>query len=103
MRMVKKFAWVQIHKIILKPEERSQNLPEDTKMVPLEMWVKGYLLEDACINDVVKIKTTTGRIEIGVLIQENPSYMHTYGNFVPEILKIDQIVKSAFSEGDADE
>ncbi len=101
--MVKKNAWVQIHKIILKPEERSQNLPEDTKKVPLEMWVKGRLLADACINEVVSIKTTTGRIETGVLIHENPAYLHTYGNFVPEILEIDHIVKSALSSGEDDE
>ena len=35
-------------------------------------------------------KTVTGRLESGILIEINPSYMHTYGKFVPEILKIDQ-------------
>ncbi|HBG38663.1 MAG TPA: 2-amino-4-ketopentanoate thiolase, partial [Clostridiaceae bacterium] len=31
--MIKKGEWVQIHDIVLKPEERSPHLPEDTKKV----------------------------------------------------------------------
>ena len=35
--MAKKGDWVQIHNIVLTPEERSGALPEDTKSHPLEM------------------------------------------------------------------
>jgi hypothetical protein len=101
--MIKKNTWVQIKKTILKPEERTGNIPEETKKVPLEMWVKGSLLDDAQLGDDVKIKTLTGRIESGILIQENPSYLHTYGAFVPEILKIDAMVKEALFGSDTDE
>jgi len=92
--LIKKDTWVQIKKIILNPEDRSGSIPEETKKVPLVMWVKGFLMDDAEMNDEVKIKTVTGRLESGILIEINPSYMHTYGKFVPEILKIDQIVKT---------
>ena len=91
--MIKKGSWVQIRKVVLNPDERAYNLPEATKKVPLLLWVKGYLLKDAEINDNVKIKTVTGRIEEGELLTVNPSYMHTYGNFIPEIKEIDSIVK----------
>ena len=101
--MIKKNSWVQIRKEILQPHERAEHLPEPTKKVPLVMWVKGYLLADASINDQVEIKTITGRTETGKLVQENPSYMHTYGKFVPEILEIDRIVKSALFGGDTNE
>ena len=92
--MIKKGSWVQIKKIVLNPEERASNLPEATKKVPLLLWVKGHLIEDALMNESVKVKTLTGRIEEGELVALNPSYQHTYGNFIPEILEIDQIVKS---------
>jgi 2-amino-4-ketopentanoate thiolase alpha subunit len=98
--MIKKNSWVQITKEILQPNERAENLPKPTKKVPLKMWVKGYLQADASIGDDVTIKTITGRIETGYLVIENPSYMHTYGKFVPEILEIDRIVKSALFGGD---
>lgn len=98
--MVQKNAWVQIHKIILMPKERAATLPGDTKKVPLEMWVKGYLLADANIDDEVSVKTVTGRIESGTLVKENPAYLHTYGKFVPELLEIDRIVKTAMYGGD---
>lgn len=99
--MIKKNSWVQITKTILEPEERASHLPEPTKKVPLVMWVKGFLLNDAEINASVKIKTLTGRIESGVLVCVNPSYMHTYGEFVPEILEIDRIVKTKLFGGDS--
>lgn len=91
--MIRKGSWVRIKKIVLRPEERAENLPADTKLVPLVMWTKGYLLGDANINDTVKIRTVTGRIEEGTLLEENPAFRHDYGAFVVEILKIREIVK----------
>jgi len=93
--MISKNTWVQIHKIVLKPEERPATLPEETRKVPLELWVKGYLLTEANLGDKVSVRTITGRLECGTLVQINPCYLHTYGAFVPEILKIDLIVKDA--------
>jgi len=96
--MIKKGAWVQIHKIVLTPAERSAQIPEDSKKVPLEMWVKGYLCEDAEMNTSARIETLTGRIENGTLMAVNPSYHHDYGDFIPELLVIDRMVKAALKE-----
>jgi hypothetical protein len=93
MNLVKQGTWVQIKKIILKPSQRAHNLPEQTKKTPLMMWVKGFLTENALIGEEVTIKTLTGRIEQGELLKINPSFMHTYGEFIPEILMIDKICK----------
>jgi hypothetical protein len=97
--MIEKNTWVRIHKIVLKPEERSNNLPEETKKVPLELWVKGYLQNDANIGDEVIVKTRVHRLETGTLVEINPSYLHNYGEFVKEILEIDEIIKKAI-DGD---
>ncbi len=101
--MIKKYSWVQIKKTILTPDERAKSLPEPTRKVPLLMWVKGFLQEDSEIGDEVKIKTITGREESGILVCENPSFQHNYGNFVPEILEIDKIVKSELFGGETNE
>jgi hypothetical protein len=98
--LIKKGSWVQIKKIILNPEQRANNLPEATKKVPLLLWVKGTLLSDSEMNDMVEIKTVTGRIESGELIDVNPSYLHNYGKYMPEIQEIDRIVKSTLFGGD---
>lgn len=37
--------------------------------VPLEMWIKGYLQEDANIGDEVEVLTRTKRIENGTLLK----------------------------------
>ena len=89
-------TWVEIHDTVLKPEERTGNLPEETKKVPLEMRVKGFLLnEEANLNDRVKIRTVTGRIVEGNLIKENPIYEHGYGEtFIPELLRIGQDLRA---------
>lgn len=103
MNLIKKNTWVQIKKTILEPKERTGNIPEETKKVPLLMWVKGYLLSDASIGELVEIKTLTGRIEKGELIEANPAYMHTYGKFVPEILEIDKLLKDTLFGGESNE
>lgn len=87
--VVKAGSYVQIHKIELKPEERTGKLPEDTKKVPLELWTKGFLQEEAKMNDEVTIKTITGRMVNGTLIAVNPTYDYGFGKtFVPELLKV---------------
>ena len=48
--MPKKGDWVRIHRVVLQPWERAAAVPEDTKRVPLELWVKGYLCADAAIG-----------------------------------------------------
>ncbi len=103
MRRRAEGTWVRIHDIILAPEERATNLPEDTKEVPLEMWTKGFLLEEAGIGDMVEIKTITGRTVKGTLVEVNPYYSHSYGEFVPEILEIGLQLKELLWGGGLDE
>ena len=98
--MAKKGDWVRIHKIILKAEERTGKLPEDTQKVPLEMWTKGYLLADAEIGDEVEIESVHGRHETGTLIAVNPYYTHNFGTCVPELLAIDQQVRGIVFGGE---
>jgi|SRR5690625_1120458 len=91
--------WVRIHKIILSSEERTDNLPKDTKQVPLEMWDKGFLLnEKANIGDEVKIETYIGRKVKGTLIEVNPYWDHDYGKAVPEILYIGRQARKLLEE-----
>ncbi len=100
--MIDKGTYVRIRKTVFKPEERSNNLPEETKKVPFKMWIKGYLLEDSDLFDIVTIKTITGRLETGRLKEAKPPYKHSYGDFIPEILTLRDIIKNDLF-GDRDE
>jgi len=93
--MIAKGTWVQIHRIILPVGSRSESIPEHTQKVPFEMWDKGWLNAASELGSFVTVTTATGRTETGTLIAVHPSYHHDYGDFVPEILEIDRIVKSA--------
>ncbi|QTA38719.1 2-amino-4-ketopentanoate thiolase [Thermosipho ferrireducens] len=85
----RKGDWVQIQKTILKPEERTAPLPDDTKKVPFEMRVKGFLLNESAIEgDIVEIRTLTGRIVKGTLVSINPVYEHNFGEPVPELINV---------------
>lgn len=101
--MVKKGQWVLIHRNILEPSQRAPQVPDDTKKVPLEMWVKGYLEDDAEIGDDVNVITRTKRKEHGILLEENPYYKHDYGKFVPELLRIGDQAREILFGGDGDE
>ena len=91
---VKKGEWVQVHDIILKPEERTAKIPEDTKKVPLEIWVKGFLDADAKMGDVVEVTTRVGRTVKGTMVDVNPTYDYGFGEvYIPELLKISRQVK----------
>lgn len=95
----KKGQWVEIHNIILQTNERAPQLVEDTKQVPLEMRVKGFLLEDAKVGEKVQIKTLIGRVIDGELIKVNPRHEFDYGNPVPEILTIGSELKRRLFAG----
>lgn len=101
--MIKKDTWVLVRRVILNKDERPSTLPKDTLETPLMMWVKGHLKKDALLGDDVQITTLTGRTEYGVLLEENPTYHHGFGDFMPELQLIDKIVKSILTGGDCDE
>lgn len=99
--MAKKNDYVRVHRAVLQAVERTGKLPEDTKNVPLEMWVKGFLQdEEAKLGDTVTIKTVVGRLETGVLMEENPCYTLNYGEYVPEIMEIDRQLRGVLFEGE---
>ncbi len=96
--------WVQIHSIILRPEQRPDTLPPETRAVPLEMRVKGWQVTgSADIGDQVCIRTVLGREQTGTLIAVNPEYGHDFGRAIPELLAAgDELVammRSAPKEG----
>jgi hypothetical protein len=81
-------TWVEIEKVVLNPEERAPSVPDDTKLTPYKMWVSGFLAEEGEIGEEVRIKSIIGRELSGKLIRVNPSYSHSFGKVVPELLKI---------------
>ncbi|WP_042357679.1 2-amino-4-oxopentanoate thiolase subunit OrtA [Bacillus rubiinfantis] len=88
-QIVKEGSYVQIHKVELAPEDRTGKLPDDTRKVPLELWTKGFLQDDAKMNEEVTIKTITGRLVSGSLVAVNPPYEYGFGKtFVPELLQV---------------
>ncbi|NCB04414.1 MAG: 2-amino-4-ketopentanoate thiolase [Clostridia bacterium] len=98
--MAKKNDWVLIHRNILDPAGRAAAVPDDTRAVPLEMWVKGHLQQDAEIGEEVTVITRTGRTEHGRLLEVNPYYKHDFGEFVPELLAIDDQLRGILFGGE---
>ncbi len=88
MEKIKKGTWVEIEQIVLKPEERAPTLPEDTRKVPYVLHVSGFLLEDTMPGQEARIKTVIGRELQGKVLVVNPSYTHSFGDTVPELLTI---------------
>ncbi len=91
--MIKAGSFVRIHQVILKAEERTSSIPEDTAKTDLRMWTKGFLKADAEIGDVVEVTTLASRTETGTLVATNHMYDVNYGEFVEEILPIGVYLK----------
>jgi hypothetical protein len=81
----KKGQWVQISDTVLDVGERASQVPDDTKAVPLVMWVKGYLCADAELGASCSVITPTGREVTGKLEEIEPGYTHAFGEYVPEL------------------
>ncbi len=101
MDYAKKGDWVRIHNIVLTPDQRASQVPEDTKGVPLEMWTKGFLVDnEANIGDTVTIETYIGRKVTGNLIEINPYYEHDFGKCIPELLYIGRQLRGILEGGE---
>lgn len=102
--LVDKGSWVEIHCIVLPAGQRAPQVPEDTRNVPLEMRVKGFLVEAARIGDEAEIVTSVGRRLSGHLSEVDPAYEHSFGRPDPALSLIgDELRAILRARGKADE
>ncbi len=100
MAAAKKGDWVQIENTVLPAGQRAPQVPEDTQQCDLKLWVKGIIQQDAEMGEEVEIQTVTGRMAKGQLCSVNPKYIHDYGEFQPELLKVELQLKEILFGGD---
>lgn len=100
METIKKGTWVQLENVVLPAGQRAPQVPEDTQACNLMLWVKGILQEDCAMGEPAKVKTATGRLVCGKLVDVNPRYIHDYGDFQPELLKIEMQLKEILFGGE---
>ena len=96
--LIAKGTWVEIHNIVLPVGERASQVPADTQKVPLEMRVKGFLVDSAALDDEAEIVTTVGRELYGKLVEVNPPYTHQFGAPIPELSTIGGEVRAILRE-----
>ncbi len=97
--MAKIGDYVTVYAVVLTPEERAPQAPEDTRKCPLEMRVRGFLLADGELEDTVTIETITGRHVTGALVEVAPTYTHSFGKHVPEIFQIGKQLRAMLFGG----
>ena len=88
MSTVSTGTWVEIERVVLEPGERAPTLPEDTRQVPYLLRASGFLLDDAALGEPARVRTLIGRELTGKLTTVNPSYSHSFGETVQELLDI---------------
>jgi len=92
--------WVEIWNVILEPEKRAPQVPADTKKVPLEMRLRGFLVnEQAKLGEIVSISTRIGRVVEGKLVSLHPRYNHTFGEPQKVLLDIGQELRTFLKKG----
>ena len=83
--MIARGSWVELARVVLEPGERAPQVPEETKRVPLELRVRGFLAREAELGEEAEVVTAAGRRLRGKLVQVNPPYAHGFGRPVPEL------------------
>jgi len=96
--MFEKGTYIEIEKTILTPEQRTAQIPEDTKKVPFKLWVKGFACTEGDIGDTLSLETVTGRVISGKVTRITPNYTHSYGESIPEIMMIGKSLKAFLEE-----
>ena len=98
--LIEEGTWVEIQRVELLPEQRAPQVPEDTRQVPLELCVKGFLATPGRRGEEVEIVTAAGRHLRGALVDANPAYTHGFGAPLPELLDIGGEVRALLRDGD---
>lgn len=92
-------SWVQIKQVVLSPKERAEQIPEETRKCPLTLLVKGFLQKEAELGEEVKVTTIIGRQISGQLVGVNPSYEHSFGKQIPELLQVGKQMRTLAQKG----
>jgi len=92
--LIGKGTWVEIHRIVLPAGERAPQVPDDTRQLPREMRVKGYLVAPASPGEQAEIVTPVGRRLRGVIREINPAYTHGFGAPIAELSGIGREVRA---------
>jgi hypothetical protein len=85
---IKRGSFVEIRKVLLERSERAEHLPEETKKVPFEARVRGFLMRDANLGEEVEIGTPIGRFMKGTLVAENSPFTRGFGKPVRELVEV---------------
>jgi 2-amino-4-ketopentanoate thiolase alpha subunit len=88
MSKIPKGTWVEVERTLVSADRR---LPvrtlDPTKLPSYMVRVSGFLLEDAELGQQVRIRTIMGKVHIGKLRIQSPSYGHSFGHTVPELMR----------------
>lgn len=92
-------TWVEVERVLLQPEQRSTALPEETRTKPFVVKVSGFLVADAELGDEAVVRSLIGHEHHGVITAVNPSYAHTFGETVQDLLHIGLADDPSLPEG----
>jgi len=88
MSNIPKGTWVEVERTLLGTPGRIPGHPVESPDGPAyTVRVSGFLLEDADLGQQVRIRTILGKLYSGKLRIQSPSYGHSFGHTVPELLK----------------
>lgn len=78
---------VRIRWVVLDAQHRSAAVPPDTAATPFVAWANGILVgESAAIGRRVTVRTATGRLLVGELVDLAPRTDHDFGSPQPELI-----------------
>ena len=74
-------------------------LPPDTAAVPFEAWVNGWIDDQASEHETVEVRTVTGRLVSGELVNTRPGYQHSFGTPPPPLQRAGRQAFTLVAEG----
>lgn len=91
-------SWVEVHQLVLHPEERAPGLPADTAACAYEAWICGFLTEPAAPGESATVETPAGRRVTGALSAVNPGHAHSFGPTHPALAAVGPTLRRLLAE-----
>ena len=88
MSIIPKGTWVEVERALSPAAGGLAARPWISASPPQIVRVSGFLLEDAELGQQVRIRTIIGNVHAGKLRIQSPSYGHSFGHTLPELLKV---------------
>ena len=93
-------VWTELEWLVLRPEERAESCPPDTRLLPYRARTRGMALRPV-VGSEAEVRTASGRRVRGRVHDLDPGYEHTFGRPLTQWVHMKNHIRALVASVDA--